>query len=193
MNELERVEDVEDSVSEVYPEASGSKFTSEYRQTRHAIARPVLAFLLPLLDMYSITAILTPSKVSKTRPNTLFLFAIGRKPRKSDAVTTNMDSPTTTPSSSSFLRSLLNATLRIKIRDDRTFVGTFICVDKQQNIILTQAEEFLTPEAERKSGSPISRGYFGGREVGMIMISGKDVITIEAEEIVKGNHRMDIL
>ena len=68
-------------------------------------------------------------------------------------------------------------------------------MDKQQNIILTQAEEFLKPDEESTRGAPVSRGYFGGREVGMIMISGKDVIKIEAEDKAKEDGRlwMDVM
>lgn len=103
--------------------------------------------------------------------------------------------------SSSFLQNLLNKTLRISLTDTRTFIGQFICVDRQQNIILSNAEEFLSPELERKRGAPVSRGYFGGREMGMVMFRGKDVLRIEVEvedgvhlEMNgKGGIRMDVI
>jgi small nuclear ribonucleoprotein (snRNP)-like protein len=74
-------------------------------------------------------------------------------------------------------------------------------VDRQQNIILSNAEEFLSPELERKRGAPVSRGYFGGREMGMVMFRGKDVVRIEVEamdgDVVemngKGGKRMDVI
>jgi small nuclear ribonucleoprotein (snRNP)-like protein len=39
------------------------------------------------------------------------------------------------------LRSYLNFKARIEISDGRIFIGTFVCIDKQKNIILAQAEE----------------------------------------------------
>jgi hypothetical protein len=54
---------------------------------------------------------------------------------------------------------------------------------------------------ERKRGAPVSRGYFGGREMGMVMFRGKDVVRIEVEamdgDVVemngKGGKRMDVI
>lgn len=74
-------------------------------------------------------------------------------------------------------------------------------MDRQHNIILSNAEEFLSPEMERKRGAPVSRGYFGGREMGMVMFRGKDVLRIEVEvedgvhlEMNgKGGIRMDVI
>jgi small nuclear ribonucleoprotein (snRNP)-like protein len=40
------------------------------------------------------------------------------------------------------LRSYLYINLRIKITDGRVFIGTFMCIDKEKNIVLAQAEEF---------------------------------------------------
>ncbi|KAG7529768.1 hypothetical protein FFLO_05408 [Filobasidium floriforme] len=121
-----------------------------------------------------------------------------------DPLTSNPNSTSTSPStstSSAFLQNLLNKTLRIKLADSRTFIGQFICVDRQQNIILSNAEEFLSPELERKRGAPVSRGYFGGREMGMVMFRGKDVLRIEAEDgdgvqlemNGRGGIRMDVI
>ncbi|CAH1766696.1 6669_t:CDS:2 [Entrophospora sp. SA101] len=40
------------------------------------------------------------------------------------------------------LRSYLNLRARITISDGRIFNGTFMCIDKYKNIILSQTEEF---------------------------------------------------
>lgn len=40
------------------------------------------------------------------------------------------------------LASYLNFKSRVKITDGRTFIGTFVCIDKQKNIILAHTEEF---------------------------------------------------
>ncbi|KAG2232270.1 hypothetical protein INT48_001555 [Thamnidium elegans] len=41
------------------------------------------------------------------------------------------------------LTSYLNFKSRVKITDGRTFIGTFVCIDKEKNIILAHTEEFL--------------------------------------------------
>lgn len=80
------------------------------------------------------------------------------------------------------LASLLYTTLHITITDGRTFIGHFICTDAQQNIILSQAEELLPPDiADDEEEKPISVGAWGGREMGMVMINGKDVVKIQAQ------------
>lgn len=94
---------------------------------------------------------------------------------------------------SDFLRSLLGKPLRILLTDDRTFVGTLLCVDRQKNITLQYAEEFLPDsrlgvdpndkEAEYwgYGNRPVTRGYWGGREMGMVLIRGRDVVKIEVQ------------
>lgn len=80
------------------------------------------------------------------------------------------------------LGSLLYTTLHITITDGRTFIGHFICTDAQQNIILSQAEELLPPDiADDEEEKPISVGAWGGREMGMVMIKGKDIVKIQAQ------------
>ncbi|XP_058684460.1 N-alpha-acetyltransferase 38, NatC auxiliary subunit, partial [Poecile atricapillus] len=41
------------------------------------------------------------------------------------------------------LESLLNRSLRIRMSDGRTLVGAFLCTDRQSNVILGSAQEFL--------------------------------------------------
>ncbi|OAD04976.1 hypothetical protein MUCCIDRAFT_134155, partial [Mucor lusitanicus CBS 277.49] len=70
------------------------------------------------------------------------------------------------------LNSYLNFKSRIKITDGRTFIGTFVCVDKEKNIILAHTEEFRG-------------GMLGSSEkrlVGLIMIPGKHIVKIETED-----------
>ncbi|KAI9015868.1 hypothetical protein CLU79DRAFT_765030 [Phycomyces nitens] len=40
------------------------------------------------------------------------------------------------------LRTYLNFKTRIQTTDGRTFIGVFVCVDKDKNIILAHTEEF---------------------------------------------------
>lgn len=85
------------------------------------------------------------------------------------------------------LPSLLYSTLHITIVDGRAFVGHFVCTDAQQNIILAQAEELLPPDImDDEDEQPISVGAWGGREMGMVMIRGKDVVKIQAQLPAEG-------
>ncbi len=86
----------------------------------------------------------------------------------------------------SHIQALLQRTLRISISDGRLFVGTFACVDKQLNIVLTNTEEF-------RSGPPVSPPA-QGRYVTMVMIPWKFVTKVEAQELVTDEYdfRMDL-
>lgn len=69
------------------------------------------------------------------------------------------------------LKGLLSRTLRICASDERIFIGTFVCVDKQGNVILTNTEEF-------RLGGSLTQG----RHVGMIMVPWRMVLKVEAQD-----------
>ncbi|XP_037116718.1 N-alpha-acetyltransferase 38, NatC auxiliary subunit [Syngnathus acus] len=71
------------------------------------------------------------------------------------------------------LQGLLNKNMRIRMTDGRTLVGLFLCTDRDCNIILGSAQEFL------KSKDTFSRGE--PRVLGLAMIPGHHVVSIEAE------------
>lgn len=48
------------------------------------------------------------------------------------------------------LESYLNFKSRIKITDGRLFIGTFVCIDKEKNIILAHTEEFRESNGSNK-------------------------------------------
>lgn len=75
------------------------------------------------------------------------------------------------------VKALLQRTLRVSISDGRLFVGTFACVDKQLNIVLTNTEEF-------RLGPPGSPPPVQGRYVTMVMIPWKFVTKVEAQELL---------
>lgn len=66
------------------------------------------------------------------------------------------------------LTNLLDTTFKISIQDGRTFIGTFICIDPQGNIVLDRTSEFVKDKV-------------GGRDVGMVLIPKKYWLTIENE------------
>uniref|UniRef100_A0A224YUN7 LSM domain-containing protein n=1 Tax=Rhipicephalus zambeziensis TaxID=60191 RepID=A0A224YUN7_9ACAR len=43
------------------------------------------------------------------------------------------------------LRRWLNQSLRVEMSDGRTLVGSFLCTDRDQNIILGSCSEYLQP------------------------------------------------
>lgn len=58
--------------------------------------------------------------------------------------------PKTSPNRE-FLSKLLNKTMRVKITDGRTLIGTFLCTDKNANIVLGSALEFVNFDAASTS------------------------------------------
>ena len=115
----------------------------------------------------------------------------------SQAGSSQLNLPPSQSQAVSSLTSLLNQPLRVTIIDRRTFIGTFICIDRGCNIILSNAEEFRPPPADEEEDEMLrNRDMYwpksqradgegegwGGRQVGMILIPGKDVAMVEVEE-----------
>ncbi|KAF9521056.1 hypothetical protein BS47DRAFT_1286270, partial [Hydnum rufescens UP504] len=69
------------------------------------------------------------------------------------------------------LRSTLSQYYRITIKDGRVFIGTFVCIDRERNMILTNTEEFMLGQADPNTG----------RFVGMVMIPWRYVVKAEVE------------
>ena len=46
------------------------------------------------------------------------------------------------------LESWLNQTMRIKMTDGRTLIGSFLCTDKDRNVILGSCEEYVKAQGE---------------------------------------------
>ncbi|XP_041094332.1 N-alpha-acetyltransferase 38, NatC auxiliary subunit [Polyodon spathula] len=71
------------------------------------------------------------------------------------------------------LENLLNKSMRIHMTDGRTLVGLFLCSDRDCNVILGSAQEFLKPTDSFSQGEP--------RILGLAMIPGHHVVSIEVE------------
>ncbi|XP_028330399.1 N-alpha-acetyltransferase 38, NatC auxiliary subunit isoform X1 [Gouania willdenowi] len=71
------------------------------------------------------------------------------------------------------LESLLNKNMRIRMTDGRTLVGLFLCTDRDCNVILGSAQEFLKSTDTFSQGEP--------RVLGLAMIPGHHVVSIEVE------------
>ncbi|XP_066578746.1 N-alpha-acetyltransferase 38, NatC auxiliary subunit [Amia ocellicauda] len=71
------------------------------------------------------------------------------------------------------LEHLLNKSMRIRMTDGRTLVGLFLCTDRDCNVILGSAQEFLKSTDSFSQGEP--------RVLGLAMIPGHHVVSIEVE------------
>jgi small nuclear ribonucleoprotein (snRNP)-like protein len=65
---------------------------------------------------------------------------------------------------------MLHGMLKVDISDGRRFVGRFQCLDQHMNLILTEAKEF----------SSAVGGSSGGRSLGMILLPGGHICSINS-------------
>lgn len=88
-----------------------------------------------------------------------------------------------------YVEGYLGKTFHIISRDGRLFVGTFKCVDNENNVILSTTHEYRMPteKAQRRAESELAAGRGNGRAdmtsrfVGLIVIPGKEITKIEVE------------
>ncbi|XP_065587706.1 N-alpha-acetyltransferase 38, NatC auxiliary subunit-like isoform X1 [Cyrtonyx montezumae] len=71
------------------------------------------------------------------------------------------------------LAALLNRSLRVRMSDGRTLVGAFLCTDRDANIILGSAQEFLKASDAFPGSEP--------RVLGLAMVPGHHIVSIEVE------------
>ncbi|XP_056298174.1 N-alpha-acetyltransferase 38, NatC auxiliary subunit [Pseudoliparis swirei] len=71
------------------------------------------------------------------------------------------------------LEGLLNKNMKIRMTDGRTLVGLFLCTDRDCNVILGSAQEFLKSTDTFSQAEP--------RVLGLAMIPGHHVVSIEVE------------
>ncbi|XP_066484932.1 N-alpha-acetyltransferase 38, NatC auxiliary subunit [Tiliqua scincoides] len=71
------------------------------------------------------------------------------------------------------LENLLNKSMRIRMTDGRTLVGCFLCTDRDCNVILGSAQEYLKPTDSFSAGEP--------RVLGLAMVPGHHIVSIEVE------------
>ncbi|XP_078463840.1 N-alpha-acetyltransferase 38, NatC auxiliary subunit [Lampetra fluviatilis] len=71
------------------------------------------------------------------------------------------------------LESWLNRSMKIRMSDGRTLVGSFLCTDRDCNVILGSAQEYL------KGTEPSSQGE--ARVLGLAMVPGHHILSIEVE------------
>ncbi|XP_075543136.1 LSMD1 domain-containing protein Sbat isoform X1 [Dermacentor variabilis] len=60
------------------------------------------------------------------------------------------------------LRQWLNQSLRVEMSDGRTLVGSFLCTDRDQNIILGSCSEYLQPGGPADHSVPLGLCFCEG-------------------------------
>ena len=73
------------------------------------------------------------------------------------------------------MRDVIGAETRCVVRDGRAFVGRLRCVDKQRNIILSNAREYASAEAAAAEGS----GETPLRTINMVLLSREERVSCE--------------
>ncbi|XP_063098648.1 N-alpha-acetyltransferase 38, NatC auxiliary subunit isoform X2 [Cavia porcellus] len=95
----------------------------------------------------------------------------GTEQKKEDSDGEHEDSPAARARQQ--LEALLNKTMRIRMTDGRTLVGCFLCTDRDCNVILGSAQEFLKPSDSFSAGEP--------RVLGLAMVPGHHIVSIEVQ------------
>ncbi|KAH8166195.1 hypothetical protein CIB48_g2041 [Xylaria polymorpha] len=87
-----------------------------------------------------------------------------------------------------YLRSLINKTLRVHATDGRMFIGTFKCTDTDRNVVLSLTYEYRQPsqqklaEAAASSNSATVKADMTSRYLGLVVIPGEHIVKMEVEE-----------
>ncbi|KAI0410053.1 hypothetical protein F4802DRAFT_592933 [Xylaria palmicola] len=97
-----------------------------------------------------------------------------------------------------YLRSLLNKTLRVYATDGRMFVGTFKCTDTDRNVVLSLTYEYRQPSQQKLAEAAAAaasadagtvKADMTSRYLGLVVIPGEHIMKMEVEEFtsqVKG-------
>ena len=73
------------------------------------------------------------------------------------------------------MRDVIGAETRCVVRDGRAFVGRLRCVDKQRNIILSNAREYASAAEAEAEGS----GKTPSRTINMVLLSREERVSCE--------------
>ena len=73
------------------------------------------------------------------------------------------------------VRDVIGAETRCVVRDGRAFVGRLRCVDKQRNIILSNAREYASAAEAEAEGS----GKTPSRTINMVLLSREERVSCE--------------
>ncbi|KAK8760790.1 hypothetical protein V5799_027943 [Amblyomma americanum] len=76
------------------------------------------------------------------------------------------------------LRRWLNRSLKVEMSDGRILVGSFLCTDRDQNVILGSCSEYLQPD----SSSTVEP-----RILGLAMVPGQHIVSVHVDEQCSSN------
>ncbi|XP_070560844.1 N-alpha-acetyltransferase 38-B, NatC auxiliary subunit-like isoform X2 [Ptychodera flava] len=71
------------------------------------------------------------------------------------------------------LHGWLNKRMKICMTDGRTLIGTFLCTDKDRNVILGSCEEYVNPPDSEEKEDP--------RVLGLAMVPGPHIVSINVD------------
>ncbi|KAI1167015.1 hypothetical protein F5B18DRAFT_648031 [Nemania serpens] len=96
-----------------------------------------------------------------------------------------------------YLKSLINKTLRIHATDGRMFIGTFKCTDTDRNVVLSLTYEYRQPSqqtlteaaaaaaaAAATTNAKTVKADMTSRYLGLVVIPGQHIVKMEVEEFV---------
>lgn len=89
------------------------------------------------------------------------------------------------------LESWLNEIMRIRMTDGRVVVGTFVCTDKDKNVILGNAVEYINVDQSNESKSLLPCTPFSSqpyeanrapRTLGLAMVPGNHIVSVHLDQ-----------
>ena len=83
------------------------------------------------------------------------------------------------PSLKTLVEPLLDGLLRVGLSDGRVIIGRFACLDKQRNILLTDAREVRFGAAKGEAGEPER----SERQLGIVLAPRQHVVSCHAAEV----------
>ncbi|KAH7027715.1 uncharacterized protein B0I36DRAFT_364883 [Microdochium trichocladiopsis] len=102
----------------------------------------------------------------------------------------------------SFIKGLINKTLRIQTKDSRLFVGTFKCTDPESNVVLALTYEYRQPSKQQLDDAAAAAILSGAdkvvsdmtsRYLGLVVIPGEQIVKLEVEEFVSQMRSRSVL
>ncbi|KAI0187881.1 hypothetical protein EV127DRAFT_139877 [Xylaria flabelliformis] len=108
-----------------------------------------------------------------------------------DRTTMNEAETPTRAQAETYIKSLINKTLRVYATDGRMFIGTFKCTDTDRNVVLSLTYEYRQPSQQKlaeaaaaaaSSSSETVKADMTSRYLGLVVIPGEHIVKMEVEE-----------
>ncbi|KAI0198374.1 hypothetical protein F4808DRAFT_260780 [Astrocystis sublimbata] len=99
----------------------------------------------------------------------------------------------TKPEAVTYIRSLINKSIRVHATDGRVFIGQFKCTDTDRNVVLALTYEYRQPSQQRlaeaaaaaeTTGAATVKADMTSRYLGLVVIPGEHIVKMEVEEFV---------